>query len=143
MTILPRSLVETITGFPIIRNFLHFATGFKAAQNISSDSVKKDFFVCNKVKGGISKRRKQENKARQIFWKTNISYPQIGTHLEIHPFAILPRFCGADNHYTTAPCEFHFQYKKYLAKKVSSLQKNIIFLFIPDDRNFKKKSKHA
>ena len=36
-----------------------------------------DFFeiVGNKAKGRISKRVFQENKARQIFWKTNISYP--------------------------------------------------------------------
>ena len=32
-------------------------------------------FVGNKVKGRISKRVFQENKARQIFRKTNISYP--------------------------------------------------------------------
>ena len=32
-------------------------------------------FVGNKTKGRISKRVFQENKARQIFWKTNISYP--------------------------------------------------------------------
>ena len=32
-------------------------------------------FVGNKAKGGISKRVFQENKARQIFQKANISYP--------------------------------------------------------------------
>ena len=33
-------------------------------------------FICSwKPKGRISKRVFQENKARQIFWKTNISYP--------------------------------------------------------------------
>ena len=37
-------------------------------------------FVGNKVKGRISKRLFQENKARQIFRKTNISYPLIRTH---------------------------------------------------------------
>ena len=39
-------------------------------------------FACiagNKVKGRISKRAFQENKARQIFRKTNISYPLIRT----------------------------------------------------------------
>ena len=35
--------------------------------------------VGNKVKGRISKRVFQENKARQIFQKTNISYPLIRT----------------------------------------------------------------
>ena len=34
----------------------------------------------NKAKGQISKRMFQENKARQIFRKTNISYPLIRTH---------------------------------------------------------------
>ena len=37
------------------------------------------YFVGNKVKGRISKLVFQENKARQIFRKTNISYPQIRT----------------------------------------------------------------
>ena len=36
-------------------------------------------FVGNKVKGQISKRVFQENKARQIFRKANISYPLIRT----------------------------------------------------------------
>ena len=35
--------------------------------------------IGNKAKGRISKRRYQENKARQIFRKTNISYPLIRT----------------------------------------------------------------
>ena len=35
--------------------------------------------VSNKAKGRISKRVFQENKARQIFRKTNISYPLIRT----------------------------------------------------------------
>ena len=37
------------------------------------------YFVGNKAKGRISKRVFQENKARQIFQKTNISYPLICT----------------------------------------------------------------
>ena len=36
-------------------------------------------FVGNKPKGRISKRVFQENKARQIFRKTSISYPLIRT----------------------------------------------------------------
>ena len=36
-------------------------------------------FVSNKVKGRISKRVLQENKACRSFWKTNISYPLICT----------------------------------------------------------------
>ena len=39
----------------------------------------KDNFVSNKAKGLISKRVFQENKARQIFRKTNISYSLIRT----------------------------------------------------------------
>ena len=35
------------------------------------------YFVGNKVKGRISERVFQENKARQVFWKTNIFYPLI------------------------------------------------------------------
>ena len=35
------------------------------------------YFVVNKAKGRISKWVFRENKARQIFWKTNISYPLI------------------------------------------------------------------
>ena len=40
-------------------------------------SQHKDKFVGNKAKGWISKRVFQENKASQIFLKTNISYPLI------------------------------------------------------------------
>ena len=36
-------------------------------------------FVDNKAKGPISKRVFQENKARQVFRKLNISYPLIHT----------------------------------------------------------------
>ena len=47
-------------------------------------------FVGNKAKGQISKQVFQENKARQIFWKTNISYPFIHTRTCFnflkHPF---------------------------------------------------------
>ena len=38
-------------------------------------SPMREYFVGNKAKGRILKRVFQENKARQIFWKTNISYP--------------------------------------------------------------------
>ena len=40
----------------------------------------KEYYVGNKAKGRISKRVFQENKARQIFKKTNISYPLVRTH---------------------------------------------------------------
>ena len=41
-------------------------------------SLCNDYYDCNKAKGRISKRMFQENKARQIFRKTNVSYPLIG-----------------------------------------------------------------
>ena len=41
--------------------------------------------VGNKAKGRISKRVFQENKARQIFQKTNISYSLIRTHTHTLP----------------------------------------------------------
>ena len=49
-------------------------------------------FVGNKAKGRISKRVLQKNKSRQIFRKTNISYPLIRTQnpFQIYPFALLP-----------------------------------------------------
>ena len=40
-------------------------------------------FVDNKAKGRISKRVFQENKARQISQKTNISYPLIHTGVNL------------------------------------------------------------
>ena len=49
-----------------------------------------EYFVGNKAKGRILKRVFQENKARQIFRKTNISNPLIRTCFKIHPFALLP-----------------------------------------------------
>ena len=39
-----------------------------------------DHFVGNELKGQISKRVLQGNKAREVFRKTNISYPLIHTH---------------------------------------------------------------
>ena len=39
----------------------------------------KAYFDGNKAKEWISKRMFQENKARQIFWKKNLSYPMIRT----------------------------------------------------------------
>ena len=44
-------------------------------------TVFKSVTVGDKAKGRISKRVFQENKARQIFQKTNISYPLIRTRI--------------------------------------------------------------
>ena len=49
-------------------------------------------FAGNKAKGRISKRAFQENKAPQIFQKTNISYPLIRTRtylLHVSPFCLI------------------------------------------------------
>ena len=46
---------------------------------LQSHSNQTWFLVGNKAKGWLSKRVLQENKARQIFRKTNISYPLIRT----------------------------------------------------------------
>ena len=56
----------------IARKFFYSA---QLMQNIEQNKL----VVANKVKGRISKRVFQENKARQIFRKTNISYPLIRT----------------------------------------------------------------
>ena len=47
--------------------------------NIKDTMSLEQQIVGNKAKGRISKRMFQENKARQIFRKTNISYPLIRT----------------------------------------------------------------
>ena len=52
--------------------------------------------VSNKAKGRISKLVLQENKARQIFQKRNISYPLMGTrtcaHQEVRNVCFLGKF---------------------------------------------------
>ena len=50
------------------------------------------YFVGNKVKGRISKRRYQENKARQFFRKNNISYSD--THMCMYKGVTNVRFFG-------------------------------------------------
>ena len=49
--------------------------------------------VGNKTKGRISKQMFQENKSRQIFRKTNISYPLIRTpETPVLKFVLLPYY---------------------------------------------------
>ena len=55
----------TLDGFNLIKSIFYF----------------KVQVVGNKTKGGILKQMFKENKARQIFRKTNISYPLIRTRL--------------------------------------------------------------
>ena len=57
-------------------NFLYFA-----CWNIHFDFSWFYQFFINKVKGWISKRVFQENKAHQISWKMNISYPLVCTRI--------------------------------------------------------------
>ena len=62
------------------RSFSHwllFILQFSIHRRLSSSLllIIKLHFVGNKAKGRISKRMFQESKARQNFWKTNISYP--------------------------------------------------------------------
>ena len=53
--------------------------GLNLYLNEGSVIILKSYIVGNKAKGRISKRVFRENKARQIFRKTNISYPLIRT----------------------------------------------------------------
>ena len=77
-------ILRNLNSLNIIKNILpqhsqiitHF-TNFPA--NMFLVGVRKKHFVGNKAKGRISKRVFQENKARQIFRKTDISYPLIRT----------------------------------------------------------------
>ena len=55
--------------------------GLNLHLNEGSVIILKSYIVGNKAKGRISKRVFRENKARQIFRKTNISYPLIRTRM--------------------------------------------------------------
>ena len=52
---------------------------FQMLASLKLNKVRKRYFVDNKAKVQISRWRQQENKARQIFRKTNISYPLMRT----------------------------------------------------------------
>ena len=73
----PQSRFSTIGKFG--EYFSTFYVFFKLLPLKSPNFDKKCKFVGNKAKGRISKRVFQENKARQIFRKENISYPLIRT----------------------------------------------------------------
>ena len=47
-------------------------------------------FVSNKAKERVSKPAFQEDKGRQVFWKTDISLFSWNTRFEIRPFVLLP-----------------------------------------------------
>ena len=57
----------------------YHASGIMIVLDINSHFLIICLFVGNMAKGGISKRLFQENKARQIFRKTNFSYLLIRT----------------------------------------------------------------
>ena len=61
----------------------------RARQNSSSLNTK---IVVNKEKGQISKRRQQENKARQIFGKTDIACPPHPPLIRTRALFLLPSF---------------------------------------------------
>ena len=79
-----------------VSDIINAAVSHKCRSITFSDGVtlRKNYenfiFVGDKAKGQISKRVFQENKARQIFRKTNISNPLIRTHACFvflkHPF---------------------------------------------------------
>ena len=56
-------------------------SSFQKYINFVEHRLKFSHFVSNKAKERISKRVFQESKARQIFRKTNISYPLIRTRM--------------------------------------------------------------
>ena len=58
-------------------------------------------FAGNKAKGRISKRVLQKNKSRQIFRKTNISYPLIRMHVRImgDAFLLMDAIPSSGSHY--------------------------------------------
>ena len=62
------------------------------------------FLVGNKAKGRISKRVFQENKARQIFRKTNILYPLIRTRTSFQRFILV----GKGIYCLSVGCRAHF-----------------------------------
>ena len=121
---------------------------------------KKKKLADNKVNSRISKQVLQENKAHEIFRKTDISYPLIrgwemfvfrkiwralfscNTRFEIRPFALLPKKC--QNFHTIGRMRLFFQWRDrtmwpqifiYITTQISrawrdSLLHSFIFVFI-------------
>ena len=77
-----------------IHNDQHAHLGFIYGSRISYHTglFPSKYFVSNKVKGRISKRVFQENKARQIFRKTSISYPLTRTRMCAYQEVKIVRF---------------------------------------------------
>ena len=70
----------TWTGMEIPKKKINLFDIFQESMHINMQSMNMHpSFAGNKAKGRISKRVFQENQARQIFRKTNISYPLIRT----------------------------------------------------------------
>ena len=79
--------------------------------------------VGNKAKWRISKRLFQENKARQIFRRTNISYPLIRTRINIRNVSFSENFAIVLNEWTLLQMNFasFFWKRLYLLKAQSFL----------------------
>ena len=61
-----------------ISSIIDTSQSIKYVSNVLRDCLQISLLIVgNKAKEQISKRVFQESKARQIFWKTNISYPLI------------------------------------------------------------------
>ena len=69
------------------------------------------YFVGNKAKGWISKWVFQENKTRQIFRETNISYPLICTHnlFSWNTIALLPYYRRFDVWFPSVYSAWHYR----------------------------------
>ena len=92
-----------ITRMPLLSRIDHDLLFVKRKRLILKTTQPGEQYVGNKVKGRISKRMLQENKACQIFLKTNISYSIQGIRIFVfrklwralfscntRPFALLP-----------------------------------------------------
>ena len=78
-------------------------------------------FVGNKAKGCIRKRVFQENKARQIFWKTNIPYPLIRTCTFVSRKWSPPNFPKKE-HFLPPDTHTYVRFKKIKHGKFSAYQ---------------------
>ena len=124
----------------------HFKWAWNAFQRISWRESSQEWllsFFGNKVKSSVSKRVLQENKAREIFRKTNISYVFVrfrgyemfvlrkiwrvlffcNTRFQIFPFALLP---------------MNFTVDKYCVARLEGSQDNPIREYSPNTHKFKR-----
>ena len=115
---MPWFSIKTYQKFCSHNNFSYFsASVFMKALNVLQYTPDRYLrFVGNKAKGRISKRVFQENKARQIFRKTNISYPLIYIYIymdQANGFALATEF-------SFMPCQGYT--KIYTIRKLKTLK---------------------